>query len=184
MPADHGSPRSRGGGSTAPTPRKGTVLRTLSKKQKVTVAAVTLLGLSGTGGLAYAYWTTTGAGTGSAANAAGNGTITLSASWAAAALYPGGSQTVTFTATNAGATDLRVGTVSLDPTTPFTVDAGHAGCVLTDFSLPSVLQDVTVPAGATNQVLPNTGTLSFANDAVNSQDACKGATITAHLVSN
>jgi hypothetical protein len=161
-------------------------MRRISMKAKVVAVGVAGASLA-LSGVAYAYWTTSGSGTGSAANASSNGTVTLSASWAASALYPGGSQTVTFYAANPGATDLYVGTVSLDPETPWTVDGDHSGCVLTDFSLPPVIQNQTVPHGTLVSApitLDDTGTISFANDLVNSQNACKGATVTAHLVSN
>ena len=153
----------------------------LKKKTAVLVAAGVLT--VGTAGGAYAYWTTTGGGSGSAANASSNGQITLSATFDAG-IYPGGSKTVTFYAANPGASDLRVGDVSLDSVS---VDGGHANCVTNDFSMMKVGQDVTVPAGtpvASPVALPNTGTLEFANDPIHSQDDCKGATITLHLTSN
>jgi hypothetical protein len=62
------------------------------------------------------------------------------------------------------------------------VDEDHEECVRTDFSMADVVQDATVPASATEQALPEDGTLKFANSAV-SQDACKGAALTLTLSS-
>jgi hypothetical protein len=152
-------------------------LRTLSKKQKATVAAVTLLGLGGTAGIAYAYWTTTGSGSGNQLNAASNGTVTLHASWNDAALTPGGSQTVSFTADNPGTTNLYVGTIhSVVSTSP-------SSCLAGDFTIPDVAANQVIPAGSSGLAILATGTLSFANTAV-SQDTCKSATVTLTLSSN
>ncbi|MDQ1689095.1 MAG: hypothetical protein QOK42_2070 [Frankiaceae bacterium] len=140
-----------------------------------TAAAVAL------SGVAYAYWTTTGAGTGTVTNASSNGTVTLHASWPTTALFPGGSQSVSFTADNGGATDLYVGTIHL---ASVSVDAGHATCVVGDFTMPDVVSNTPVIHGASGQAIAGTGTLSFANNATTSQDTCKGADITLHLTSN
>ena len=147
-----------------------------SIKRKTTVAITAGALTLGVAGGAYAYWTTTGAGTGSAANASSNGTITLHAAWAAGALYPGGSQTVTFTGDNAGASDLRVGTISS------VVSTSDPACLASDFTIADVVSNTTIPHGASGFAL-GTGTLSMANSASN-QDACKGATITLTLSSN
>src|SRR5262249_44806726 len=61
---------------------------------------------------AYAYWTTSGSGDATAGVASTNGTVTLHAT-IADGIVPGGAKPVTFTADNPGATDLRVGTISL-----------------------------------------------------------------------
>jgi hypothetical protein len=153
-------------------------MRKISKTAKLAVAGVSV-GTLALSGVAYAYWTTTGSGTGSATNAGSNGTVTLHASWAADALFPGGSQTVSFTADNAGASNLYVTTIKLDSVT---VDSDHSSCAVADFTMPDVTANTNVLAGADHQAITPTGTLSFANSNV-SQDGCKGATITLHLKS-
>src|SRR6266496_6102601 len=97
------------------------------------------------GGVALAYWTTTGAGTGNATNATSNGTIVLHAAFANG-LTPGGSETVTYTADNAGTSSLRVGTIT--PTVG--IDATHvaAGCLVGDFTISPTASNTTVAAGA------------------------------------
>jgi len=128
---------------------------------------------------AYAYWTTTGAGTGSASVANANGTLVLHGT-AASQLYPGGSSSVSFTADNAGASDLYVQTIHL---VSVDADAGHALCDTADFSMPDVPSNTIVPAGQSGYALGGSGTLSYANTAVD-QGACKGASLTLNLTSN
>jgi hypothetical protein len=152
-------------------------MRFSRKKLTAFAAGVMTLGLSAG---AYAYWTTTGAGDASTTVASTNGTVTLHAS-IADGIYPGGSKSVSFTADNPGATDLRVGTISL---ASVSVDAAHSACNTNDFSMADVASNTTVLHGANGQALSGTGSLLFANDAVNSQNACKGATLTLHLTSN
>jgi hypothetical protein len=147
-----------------------------SKKGVALLAVLAVAVMAAVG--AYAYWTTTGEGTGSAANASSNGTVTLHASWAADALYPGGAQDVSFTADNAGDTNLYVGTIHLD-----SVETSDPDCLPADFSMADVDSSSEVFAGADHQGIAGTGSLVFANSDV-SQDACKGATITLHLSSN
>jgi hypothetical protein len=148
-------------------------------RKKLTAFAAGAMTLGLTAG-AYAYWTTTGAGDASTVVASSNGTITLHAS-VADGIYPGGSEPVTFTADNGGATDLRVGTISL---ASISVDAPHSGCAVADFSMADVVSNTTVLHGASGQSIAGTGSLVFANDAANNQNACKGATLTLHLTSN
>jgi hypothetical protein len=129
------------------------------------------------GGVALAYWTTTGAGTGSATNASSNGEVVLHASFTAG-ITPGGTKTVTYTADNAGSSSLRVGTI----TPVVSIDAAHIGCSAADFTIAPTTSNTTV-AALTSGVAAGTGTLSFADTAVN-QDACKGAVVTLTLTSD
>ena len=98
-----------------------------SKKGIVALLAVLAVAISAVG--AYAYWTTTGAGSGSATNASSNGTIDLHASFAGG-LYPGGSKSVSFTADNAGASNLYVGTITTD-----SITTDKPLCDTSDFSM-------------------------------------------------
>src|SRR5262245_3656376 len=91
-------------------PRKGkeeaNEMKRFSKRTWVVIGIVLAIALSAVG--AFAYWTTTGSGNGNAAVAPSNGTVTLHGS-APTNLFPGGSSNVTFTADNAGASNLFVG---------------------------------------------------------------------------
>jgi hypothetical protein len=152
------------------------------------VAAVAAMATVG----AYAYWTTTGAGSGTASVAASNGTIVLHGS-APTQLYPGGSSSVSFTADNAGASNLYVQTihlVSVDAfagpgfTNPIPVGTSATDCDTSKFSMPDVPSNTTVLAGASGQAVSGSGTLSYANDPVNNQDGCKSAVLRLNLTSN
>ena len=152
-------------------------MKRLSKRTWVAIAIVLAIAMSAIG--AFAYWTTTGSGNGSASVAASNGTVTLHGS-APTNLYPGGSSSVTFTADNAGSSNLYVGTIHL---AGVTADGGHASCDTSDFTMADVTSNTMVPAGQSGFALGGTGTLDYANTAVN-QDACKGASLTLNLTSN
>lgn len=146
-----------------------------TKFSRKTVAALTAAFLI-IGGGAYAYWTTTSQGTGSAPNAASNGSLVLTAA-IPSGLTPGASVPVTYTATNGGTSSLRVGTIS------HVVSTSDPLCLPGDFTIPNVASNTTVPAGATNLPIAGTGTLTFADTAIN-QDACKSATVTLTLTAN
>jgi hypothetical protein len=151
-------------------------MRMLTRKRSVVLAAIGVLAASG---VAFAFWTTTGSGSGSGSVTESNGTIVLTGT-VSSPLFPGGSAPVMFRAINAGATDLQVQTVSL---VSISTDPAHAGCDMSAFSMPPAPQNVTVQTGSNDFMLPNPGTLSFANSLVN-QDACKGAPLMLTLASN
>jgi hypothetical protein len=146
----------------------------MSKPLKVAVGTVVLIAV---GGLAYAFWT--GSGSGSGSGSVGNGGSVVLTGTVTPGIAPGTSSAVTFTAANPGASAVQVSTVHLESVA---VDAGHSGCLTSDFSMSNVAQNHQVPAGAIAEALPNDGTLQFEDTAVN-QDACKGATLTLTLSS-
>jgi len=155
-------------------------MRSLTKKSKAIIAGAAIAGLASTG-VAYAYWTTGGTGDGSATNASTNGVIVLTAHFANG-LTPGGTTPVTYTAANAGTSNLFVGTI----TNSLSIDAAHvtAGCLIGDFGIDATtLSNTVVPAGATATPLVGTSTLSFANTTDN-QNGCKGAIVTDSVTSN
>ena len=149
----------------------------LNKKIAAGVAAAAIVAAGA--GTAFAYWTTTGSGTGSATTASSNGTIVLHASFANG-LTPGGNETVTYTADNAGGSSLFVGTIT--PTVSLDSASVTAGCLVGDFTIPATVSNTTVPAHSTGFAV-GTGTLSFADTSAN-QDGCKGAVVTLTLASN
>lgn len=145
-----------------------------SRKSKVIAAAV-LLTVS-VSGVAFAYWTSTGSGSATGTNAAGTGTVTITGT-VASGLAPGLSRTVSFTAANPATNAIKIGTIS-----DTAIDSNIAGCdtLIADFSMADVVADQVIPAGATAEPITATGSLAYANTAVN-QDACKGAVITLTL---
>lgn len=128
-------------------------------------------------GAAIAYFTSSGSGTGTA-TVGSSSAVTLHGT-TASTLYPGTSSTVSFTVDNPSSGTERVGTIHL---ASVTTDAGHSGCVMTDFSMPDVVANQSFPNG-NGQSVTATGTLSMANTALN-QDACQGAPLTLNLTSN
>jgi hypothetical protein len=128
-------------------------------------------------GVAIAYFTSSGSGTGSA-TVGSSSAVTLHGT-TASTLYPGTSSSVSFTVDNPSPGTERVGTIQL---ASVTTDAGHSGCVMTDFAMPAVVANQSFPSG-NGQAVTATGTLSMANSASN-QDACQGAPLTLNLTSN
>lgn len=161
-------------------------MRKLSKKGKVYAVAASVALVAASGGAAFAYWSTTGSGSGSATNSAGTSPVTLHATVSSDGLAPGGSRTVTYTASNPNSSSTTVtiasASVSID-TAP-----AHVGCDPAWFHLASVPGGSTpVPAGSV--AVPGTatlgvGTLTMDDLAGTSQDACKGATVTVSVTSN
>jgi hypothetical protein len=155
-----------------------------SSKKRVTavgvLTAATLLG----GGVAVAYWTSTGSGTGEATVGSAGDNISVSGS-VDGTLSPGGpAATVSFTATNPENFSQKLTTIHLD-----SIDADDAGCATvlgTDFSM----ADVTVRAeegelGALDADvdLTDQGTLEMLDSGVN-QDDCQGATLTLNFTTS
>ena len=128
-------------------------------------------------GIAYAYFTSGGTGTGSA-TVGSTQAVTLHGT-ATTTLFPGTSSTVSFTVDNPSPGTQRVGTIHL---ASVATDAGHSGCVVTDFTMPDVVANQSFPQG-NGQAVTVSGTLTMANTGV-SQDACQGAPLILNLTSN
>ena len=93
---------------------------------------------------------------------------------------PGTNEPVSFSVANPSESPIQVTTVHL---VSVAADGAHAACETGDFSMADVIEEHEVPAEATNEALPNDGSLVYHNTAV-SQDACKGATLTLTLSSS
>jgi hypothetical protein len=148
-------------------------------RRRVLVAVVSATAVLAAGGVAFAYWTTSGSGSGTAVVAGDVQTLTLHAT-TTGELRPGSSVPVAFSADNQSSGSLRVGTVHL---VSIVADPDHAGCSVADFTMPDVVADQDVPAKSNAVALTVAGTLSFADTAVD-QSACKGATLTLTVSSN
>jgi hypothetical protein len=127
------------------------------------------------GGVAFAYWTTSGTGTATAGvGAAGN--VTVAQTGSISGLFPGGSaQLINFTVTNPTTTPLFVDdvAVSIGTIANQSVSAGPA-CDVDDFTLVQpTWVDVDIAAGGS---ATGTATIAMDNEAWN-QDACQGATV-------
>ena len=138
----------------------------------VTAAATLVVG----GGVAFAYWTTSGSGTASAAVAGDAGTLTVTPDPASpiTGLYPGGpAKDVNVIVTNATDADLSFSdvTVAVDST------SAGAGCTADDFAF-----DDTLYAGEVVEANTDTGVITpkrirMVNRLTVNPDACKNATI-------
>lgn len=148
----------------------------ITRHKWLTAVSTVVVALALAGG-AYAYFTGSGGGTGSA-TVGTSGAVVLTAT-VPAGITPGTSEPVSFTAANPTSSGIYVSTLSL---ASVTVDAGHTGCLVGDFSMANVTENHEVPANATAEVLPTNGSLVFADTAI-SQNACKGATLTLTLSS-
>jgi hypothetical protein len=155
--------------------RNGFMMRRVLRIHWVFAAAVVLVVALG-GGIAYAYWSTTGSGNGSAANDAMQ-TVTVAAfvggDAPSATLIPGGSADVILRVSNPNAYSVQVYSVSANG--PITADAAHAGCTTTGvtFTPPAspISPTVTVPANSTLLVhLPGAASMSTA-----SSSSCQAA---------
>jgi len=149
-------------------------MRKFSRKALVAGGLVATLAL---GGIAFAYFSTTGAGDATAT--VGTSEALVIHGSAADLLYPGTSSTVSFTVDNGSAGHQRVAKIHL---VSVSTDLAHADCVVADFTMSDVTANQDFAHGD-GQAVTETGTLSMANTAV-SQDACKDAPLTLHLSSN
>lgn len=139
----------------------------MTKKKAAVVGGVTAVVV--TGGVAFAYWTSTGEGTGTA-------TTGTSTAWevtvdnSTPGLTPGGpSATVSFHVknNNSGVQNLQGAVATVEGTS-------NPGCTDADFSITSL----SVPTGdvASGATVDGTFVISMINRAVN-QDDCKGVSI-------
>ncbi|HVW81274.1 MAG TPA: hypothetical protein VHB69_10095 [Mycobacteriales bacterium] len=121
------------------------------------------------GGVALAYWTSTGSGSGTAATGSVQNVSVVQTS-TSSGLYPGGSVQLSGNFNNTNTGKVYVGTVTA------TIGTLPQGCVAGDFSISGT--------GAVNAEIPSgTGVGSWSgitltmNDTAANQDACKSQTI-------
>ncbi len=153
------------------------------RKKWIALAAVALLG---TGGLAYAYFTTTGSGTASAQVGTSTAlTITATITPGTGGIVPGGNPAaIAFSVGNTGQAAQHVDTIHLVSIAAFN-EVGHTttavGCDTSAFTMADVTANQTVSTGTTAITAP--GSLVFADDATN-QDPCKNKYLLLTLSSN
>lgn len=139
--------------------------------------AVVLVG----GGLAVAYWTTTGTGTGS--GAVGTDTpVTVTQDSTVAGLVPAGpADVLDFTVDNNAPGPQTINDVDVAITA-----VSNVGCTAADFSItqPNIGASVELPVGDTTFTagvggdVDNTGAQVSMINSASDQNACKGATLT------
>lgn len=144
----------------------------IAGKKRATVVAMTAV-LILVGGLAFAYWTSSGSGTGSGTTGTSTEFTVAGGAVTGPDLTPGGpSQSVAFTVTNPGS-----GSQDLTSVTAIVADGNGApwvsdpvGCTAADYTVgtPVITYD-QIPAGGS---ISGTVTLTM-NDLTTNQDACK-----------
>jgi hypothetical protein len=149
-------------------------LRNLSKKRRITAAAVAVLAL-GVAGLVYAAWTSSGSGSGyaKAGTAQDLTTVDVSAS-TTATLYPGTDGDVLIRIKNPNPYPVEVSSITGDGT--ITPDTSHSACSPTGVTFQNqtgLTIDVPANNGETETTLNNAAHMSNA-----SVNACQGATFT------
>jgi hypothetical protein len=153
------------------------MLSRIGKKRGI--AALCVAAVLALAGGAYAYFTSTGSGTGSASVGSATSFTVTAATATGGPLYPGsGSQTISYTVTNAGsgAENLSATSASVASSGANITDHGVAvaGCLASWFtatdSPPTLPQDLA--GGATSTAGSVTVTMS---DSGTSQNACEGA---------
>jgi len=153
------------------------MFRNFSKKRLAVLASVTTLALAA---IAFAFFSSTGSGSGSAGVGDPTTALVLHGS-ITGSLSPGDSKSVSLTADNSNASNVKLhsvsGTVSVDPT--------HvtAGCATTNFTFTGATEDQNIAGSSTGTALTNDGTVAMPASGTN-QDACKGATLTLNLTSD
>ena len=162
-------------------------MRKLSKKTMALVAGSLVVATVG-GGVAFAYWSTTGSGTGTGSTTAGKVDVLTFSQNTLSPMFPGdSSQPLTVTVTNPSGENVFVGGVKAYLTVTGTCGAddfllgGTAAPsdIATARSLAWTAQDLAHNGGNANA----TSTIQFSNKATN-QDGCKSATVTVHYLAS
>ena len=155
-------------------------MRKLSKKAKAAIVGTTIVAVAG-GGVAYAYWTTTGSGTGSAATSDGASNLSIVQTSTISGLAPGvAAQTISGTVTNGATNNAYVDTVTVSIAS---VTGGAGSCDASDYTLLNPVMDVQSDLAPGASANFTGATLAFNNKATN-QDGCKGATVNLAYASN
>lgn len=158
---------------------------TKKNTKRVAIVGATTGALLG-GGVAFAYWTTSGGGTGTAGTAAGESNKLAFAQNTLKNMYPGdSSQDLTVTVTNNGTSTAYVAGVKAYLTTD------KVGCTGSDYTLGGATAPSTADTAAdlrwtaadlaVGSSADATSTIQF-NDTDANQNACQGATVTINYI--
>jgi hypothetical protein len=156
----------------------------ISKRAKFVVASAVALTIAG-GGVAFAYWSTTGEGSGSATSSAGDSDLTITQTNEPSDLAPSVAPVeVTGSITNNAPNSAYVNEFTVEITSV----NGAPGCDATNFGV-TTGSTALLKATAKQKLVLNVKkelakdgsaafpafNIGFANDPINSQDECKGA---------
>lgn len=148
-----------------------------SKRAKIVVASSVAMAAIG-GGVAFAYWSSSGAGTGTAATTTGASSLVVTQTSAPTDLAPGvPAETISGTVKNNSTTaSAYVNTVTVSIASVYVNGAVAVGCDATDYTLSNPQMTVAKDLTAGQSATFTGATLGF-NDKTTNQDACKGATV-------
>jgi hypothetical protein len=139
----------------------------MQKRMLIALTAAVALVLSN---IALAFSSGSGSSTGTAI--LGHGGAAFVHASIPSGIFPGGNVPVRITVSNPSTATVALGTIHL---ADISVDAAHASCVRSDFSMPDIVENDQVPAGSVNYSQRG-GTLFYADTDID-QNACKGATL-------
>jgi hypothetical protein len=151
--------------------------------RRLVLAALPVILAVSMGGVAHAYLSGSGSGTGTATTRT-TVAVTLGPGTPAGDLYPGGQADVVLTVSNPNASDVRIGSLTLDPgqgTGGFAVDPPHAGlgCTVAAATLSFTSSSVGWPVTGSGS-LPVTLTDALGMG-VGAASACQGATFKVYV---
>lgn len=134
------------------------------------------------GGVVYAYTGASGGGFGTATTATTEA-VTLGPGTPTGDLFPGGQAAVVLSVSNPNASNVRVGSLALDPgqgAGGYSVDGGHSGCDL------STLSFTAQTNGGAGWTVPGSGSLPITltnalGMGLGAASACQNATFTVYL---
>jgi hypothetical protein len=153
-------------------------MRKLTRKALVAGGLVSTLAL---GGIAFAYFTSTGSGTG-AASVGSSTAVVITQTNTLSAMYPNSAvQDIDLNVANSGGGNEYVGTVSIS-IAPASLPVG---CLASWFTITNAAVNTNVTPGPTHAFAgATTGASIKLNDSLSSQDACQGASLVLNLSSN
>lgn len=181
--------------------------RLFDRKRRLLVFGVPTVIALGIAGAAYAYFTTSGSGTGSAS--VGTNTAMTIQGTTTGTLYPGTSESVSFTVSNPSPGHQQLGTITLsdiracvgtgsswsgtysggscsnsgtEATSCEDFSAAASNPTTTDFWMAPIAENQDVAGNSNDVAVTNPGTL-YMNDLDSSQDACENANLTLFLTS-
>jgi hypothetical protein len=138
-----------------------------SKKQIIVAGAA--VGVLAIGGVALAYWTSTGSGTGTASTDSASWDVTIDSTDLADLSPNGPTEIVTFHVNNPNS-----GVQNLQTASPSVVDTTDSGCTAADFSVGAA--SITFGDVASGDTVDGTFSLKMIDTGEN-QDDCQGVTV-------
>lgn len=159
-------------------------MRKISKK-KLLVAGVATAVIATGGGVALAYWSTTGSGSGSASTSAGASDLTITQTAAPSNMAPGvAPDAIAGTVKNNATNNAYVNTITVSIDSVEQAAGATGTCDAGDYTLSNAVMNVKQDLAPGASATFSGATLGFNNKPTTNQDGCKGATVNLAYVSN